>query len=88
MSVSNVTKVSSKITSKNQVTIPKTVRDFLEAGSSDIIEWQIEPNGKVMVAKSKPDLWQIVDEQEKKFGNLSTTEVDWGKDVESEDFDQ
>ncbi|KLD42451.1 AbrB family transcriptional regulator [Lactiplantibacillus plantarum] len=40
-----------------------------------------------MIVRSKPDLWQLVDEQEKKFGNLSTTEVDWGKDVESEDFD-
>ncbi|AOG30839.1 AbrB family transcriptional regulator (plasmid) [Lactiplantibacillus plantarum] len=40
-----------------------------------------------MIVRSKPDLWQLVDEQEKKFGNLSTTEFDWGKDIESEDFD-
>ncbi len=87
MSTNNVTKVSSKITSKHQVTIPKIVRDLLEVDSTDNIEWQIEPNGKVTIVRSNPDLWQLVDEQEKKFGNLSTTEVDWSKDVESEDFD-
>ena len=87
MSASNVTKVSSKITSKNQITIPKTVRELLKVRSTDTIEWHIEPNGRVMIVRSKPDLWQLVDEQEKKFGNLSTTEFDWGKDIESEDFD-
>ena len=87
MSENNVTKVSSKITSKNQITVPKTVREFLKVQSADTIEWQIAPNGKVVIVRSKLDLWQLVDEQEKKFGNLSTTEVDWGKDVESEDFD-
>ncbi|KLD40565.1 AbrB family transcriptional regulator, partial [Lactiplantibacillus plantarum] len=49
MSAGNVTKVSSKITSKNQITIPKTVRELLKVRSTDTIEWQIEPNGKVMI---------------------------------------
>ncbi|WP_143452778.1 AbrB/MazE/SpoVT family DNA-binding domain-containing protein, partial [Loigolactobacillus backii] len=44
MSAGNVTKVSSKITSKNQITIPKTVRELLKVRSTDTIEWQIEPN--------------------------------------------
>ncbi|MFT9214579.1 MAG: type II toxin-antitoxin system PrlF family antitoxin [Liquorilactobacillus nagelii] len=83
----NVIKVCSKITSKNQITIPKIVREFLEVKSTDTIEWKIEPNGKVVIAKSKADLWQIINEQEKEFGNLSTAVVDWEKDLESEDFD-
>lgn len=87
MSISNVTRVSSKITSKNQITVPKTVRELLKIQSADTIEWQIEPNGQVMIVRGKPDLWQLVEEQEKKFGNLSTPEFDWGQDVESEDFD-
>ncbi len=87
MSAGNVTKVSSKITSKNQITIPKIVRELLKVHSTDSIEWQIEPNGRVMITRSQPDLWQIIEEQENKFGNLSTTEIDWGKDVESADFD-
>lgn len=87
MSAGNVTKVSSKITSKNQITIPKIVRELLKVHSADSIEWQIEPNGRVMITRSQPDLWQIIEEQKNKFGNLSTTEIDWGKDVESADFD-
>lgn len=87
MSAGNVTKVSSKITSKNQITIPKIVRELLKVHSADSIEWQIDPNGRVMITRSQPDLWQIIEEQENKFGNLSTTEIDWGKDVESADFD-
>ncbi len=26
--------------------------------------------------------WEIVAEQEKKYGNISTPEVDWGEDIE------
>lgn len=87
METGSTIKVSSKITSKNQITIPKTVRELLKVKSADTIEWQIEPNGKVVITRSEPDLWQVVKEQEKEFGNLSTTEVNWGDDVESEDFD-
>lgn len=82
-----LTKVRSKITSKNQVTIPKTVRDLLNVKSADTIEWQIEPNGTVMIVQSKPDLWQVVDQQAQKYGKVNTPEVDWGTDLESEDFD-
>jgi len=68
VSAGNVTKVSSKITSKNQITIPKIVRELLKVHSADSIEWQIEPNGRVMITRSQPDLWQIIEEQENKFG--------------------
>lgn len=79
--------VRSKITSKNRVTIPKTVRDFLEVGPSDAIEWQIEANSRVTIAAKKQDLWDIVAEQEKKFGNVNTKEIDWREDIESEGLD-
>lgn len=88
MNTNNPMTVRSKITSKNQVTIPKTVRDFLEVKSSDMIEWKIESNGKVTIIPSKADLWQIVDEQEQKFGNLDTPEIVWGEDAGSEEFDK
>ncbi|KAF0501014.1 AbrB/MazE/SpoVT family DNA-binding domain-containing protein [Pediococcus acidilactici] len=87
MMAKNLTKVRSKITSKNQVTIPKTVRDLLNVKSADTIEWQIEPNGTVTIVQSKPDLWQVVDQQAQKYGKVNTPEVDWGTDLESEDFD-
>ncbi|AVW09214.1 AbrB/MazE/SpoVT family DNA-binding domain-containing protein [Lactiplantibacillus paraplantarum] len=87
MSSNHTTLVSSKITSKNQVTIPKTIRELLDIGSNDTINWQINPNGTVVLAKSKPDLWQVVADQEKQFGNLSTSEIEWGPDLESDEFD-
>lgn len=88
MNTNDSTTVRSKITSKNQVTIPKTVRNLLDLQSSDVIEWKISPNGTITIIPSnKPDLWQTVAAQEKQFGNLSTPELDWGPDVESEDFD-
>ncbi|WEV43858.1 type II toxin-antitoxin system PrlF family antitoxin [Lactobacillus sp. ESL0684] len=82
----NLTKISSKITSKNQITIPKTVRNILQVNPQDKIEWLISPDGKITVTTDKPNLWDIIDEQEKQYGSIATSEVEWGKDIESEDF--
>ena len=78
--------INSRITSKNQVTIPKTVRNFLKVKPSDSIKWTINANGQVSVTKGTADLWAMVSEQEKEYGNLSTPEIDWGTDIESDDF--
>jgi len=40
-----------------------------------------------MLEQDNKDMWTIVDEQEKKYGSISTPEIDWGEDVESTDFD-
>lgn len=79
--------INLRITSKNQVTIPKTVRNFLKVKPSDSIEWTIDTNGQVSVTKGTAELWAMVSEQEKEYGNLSTPEIDWGTDIESDDFD-
>ncbi|KRL37601.1 AbrB/MazE/SpoVT family DNA-binding domain-containing protein [Liquorilactobacillus uvarum] len=65
MNTENITKVHSKIKSKNQVTIPKIVREFLKIQSTNTIEWQIESNGKVTIVQNKPDFWQTIDKQKK-----------------------
>lgn len=41
------------ITSKGQVTIPKTIRDILEVGEKDEIEFLFDSNGKITVSKTK-----------------------------------
>ena len=41
--------ISSKITSKGQVTIPKKVREFLNVDAFDNIEFTLIENGKVIV---------------------------------------
>ncbi|MFD1124854.1 type II toxin-antitoxin system PrlF family antitoxin [Lentilactobacillus raoultii] len=80
----------SKITSKNQVTIPKTIREVLNVKSSDEIVWALGADGQITVKKISPEkdkFWKIVDEQEKKYGSVDTPEVNLGKDVGLEDFD-
>jgi antitoxin PrlF len=38
---------SSKISSANQITLPKEVRDILKIKSGNIIGFYLEPNGKI-----------------------------------------
>lgn len=82
--------VISKITAKNQVTIPKKIREALNVKSSDKIEWELGTDGQITVKRTVPekdDFWKMVDELEKEYGSVATPEVGWGKDVGSEDFD-
>ena len=43
-----------KITSKGQTTIPKEVRDALQAGPGDLLGWDLAPDGKVTVRRVRP----------------------------------
>ncbi|MGM9894756.1 MAG: AbrB family transcriptional regulator [Lactobacillus amylovorus] len=81
--------VSAKITSKNQITLPKVLRDKLELGDSDkTIVFNISDNKPVTVEKPKANnLWDIVEEQRKKYGSIDTPEIDWGSDVGEERLD-
>jgi antitoxin PrlF len=87
MSEKGILNVTSKITSKNQITIPKAVRETLHVSSSDEINFIINTNtNKVSIVNAKSDFWNMVFNQEKEYENLSTPELDWGDDIESEDF--
>ncbi|MFB6304118.1 MAG: AbrB/MazE/SpoVT family DNA-binding domain-containing protein [Haloferacaceae archaeon] len=39
-----------KLSERNQTTVPKPVRNFLEVGPGDRVEWHVE-NGSVVVRK-------------------------------------
>lgn len=80
------TKVTSKITSKNQVTVPQSIREMLGVSSNDTIQWTVHSDGTISVENPNDNLWDVVKEQEKTYGNLSTPELNWGKDQESEDL--
>ena len=75
------TSLRSEIASNNQVGLPKEVRKLLNVEAGDMIEWRLDSDGKLTILPSKPSLWEIVSEQEKRFGNLSTPEIDWGQDI-------
>ncbi|HBG91411.1 AbrB family transcriptional regulator [Lactobacillus acetotolerans] len=42
---------------------------------------------KLTKEETPENMWDIVKAQEKKYGNLSTPEIDWGPDVGSEIID-
>jgi len=45
---------ASKVTTKGQVTIPKEVRERLQVRAGDVIAYEIQDNGLVMVRKLEP----------------------------------
>ena len=81
--------VSAKITSKNQITLPKILREKLELGDSDkTIVFNISDDKPVTVEKLKTNnLWDIVEEQRKKYGSIDNPEIDWDSDVGEERID-
>lgn len=86
--LNNNLSIVAKITSKNQITVPKEVRNKLNLKAQDSIKFTENKDGSFSMRKEKKkDLWTIVDEQEKKYGSISTPEIDWGEDIEVEDFD-
>jgi antitoxin PrlF len=45
---------ASKVTTKGQVTIPKAVRERLRLGAGDVIAYEFQENGLVVVRKIEP----------------------------------
>lgn len=84
-----IKEVTSKITTKNQTTIPKQVRNILQVGPEDTIKYVINADGLVSIYKDNKenDMWAQAYQQEKKYGSFDTPEVDWGTDIESKEFD-
>lgn len=80
--------IPAKMTSKNQITIPKLIREVLSIHDKDTILFKIKPDGEVQIKpKREKNLWDIVREQEEIYGTIRTEEIEWGDDVEAEDFD-
>lgn len=48
-----------KLTSKGQITLPKTVRKHLGVDTGDKLEFIIDPDGKVVVSAKTTDIKQI-----------------------------
>lgn len=45
--------IASKITAKGQITIPKTIREFLNVDVSDTIQFTLQEDGKVLITSEK-----------------------------------
>jgi AbrB family looped-hinge helix DNA binding protein len=47
--------ITSKITSKGQITIPKIIREYLNVDVADTIEFSLLADGKVLMTSKKTD---------------------------------
>ena len=84
--------ITAKMTSKNQVTIPKAVRDLLALKKADTLEFVIDDDNQVSLKRQPDDsadqFWNTIREQEAKYGSYDTPPVEWGEDVGSEKIDE
>lgn len=77
------------MTSKNQVTIPKQVREILQVDSHDELEFELQDTGEVLVRKREDsdNFWNKVAELQEKYDVVEEKELYWGPDVGAEEFD-
>ncbi|KJY59096.1 Uncharacterized protein JF75_05560 [Lactobacillus kimbladii] len=68
---------TSTLTAKNQITIPKIIRNFLGIKATDMISWKIRENNTVVISTLHKELWDIVDEQAKQYGSVDVSKFDW-----------
>ena len=66
--------VSATMTAKNQVTIPKAIRDLLNLKRADTLEFVVTDEGQITLEKqeSNANLWDVVAQQEKEYGSIDT----------------
>lgn len=46
--------ITSKVTTKGQVTIPKEIRERLHVQAGDTLGYEVQPDGAIVVRKLKP----------------------------------
>ena len=74
---SQISLVTGKLTSKNQITVPKEVRDALGAGPGDLLTWEIEAGGgPVRVRRAAPLDLDYLRALEATLGEWSSPEDD------------
>lgn len=78
----DIIRIKAKLSSQNQLTVPKAIRDSLGLSDQDRVVFQLI-NGTVTLKKDNA-FWNNVKQQEKTYGNLSTDEFDWGPSLGEE----
>lgn len=80
--------IAATLSSKNQVTLPKLIRNHLGIRSKDKIIFEVQQDGSILVKKQKSDpFWSIVEEEQARYGSFDPEEFDWGEDQGDEVFD-
>ncbi len=88
MKLKNNLVVVAKISSKNQITIPKQIRNKLDIQAEDELAFEVYEDGNIILKKNnKNNFWNIIEEQQELYGILIEDEVEWGNDVGEEVVD-
>lgn len=88
MKLKNNLVVVAKISSKNQITIPKQIRNKLDIQAEDELAFEVYEDGNIILKKNnKNNFWNIIEEQQELYGILIEDEVEWGDDVGEEVVD-
>lgn len=79
------------VTSKGQVTIPKTIRDMANIQEHDTLIFQPEADGSINLSVSKEPTqnfsWAHEQALVAKYGKFDESELDWGLAVGEEKID-
>ncbi|MFZ8765475.1 type II toxin-antitoxin system PrlF family antitoxin [Enterococcus diestrammenae] len=77
------------ITSKNQITIPKAIRQKLDVHTNDQLSFEETAEGEIVIKKkANDDFWQVVKEHSETYTIPSESEIDWGSDLGGEVIDE
>lgn len=81
-----------KMSSKNQIVMPKFVREKLGLKPSRKVIFRYDDSGRIIVESEKEqgvpkDIWKLEKENIEKFGSVDTPEYSFGKAVGHEVFD-
>lgn len=77
------------VTSKGQIVIPKDIRNDLNLKSGDKVDF-IKMDETSYIIKPKNDtanFWDKMFKLKKQYGDASTSEINWGKDLGNEEID-
>ncbi|UUX33831.1 AbrB/MazE/SpoVT family DNA-binding domain-containing protein [Fundicoccus culcitae] len=80
--------ISAKLSSKNQITIPREIRAKLGIQMHDEIAFEILESGHILLKKKIiDDFWSQVAEHQAQYGLFEDDAVDWGADMGDEVID-
>jgi antitoxin PrlF len=81
-----IIKSSAKLSKRNQITVPKVVRDVLNVKPTEYLDFEIR-SSHITVTKHKETVWDQIEKKKKAYhidGKIGNPEIDWGKDAGNE----
>lgn len=79
-----------RLTSNNQVTVPKPILQRLALHAGNQVAFTILGSRKVSFKRyiETDDFWKLIADQFEKSGRLDDDEIDWGEDIEFDTMEE